>query len=126
MCDGDLLDWVMLHGNGHHLHAAHHFTEGTGEGGTYLASRADAKAVLVNELAEWDEESLARLLGVLVTPLQVNQQLLHARPVAFRPVLSAAQCFFRLVLVRHVAEARPDVRRPHRAHAECQELLRPA
>ncbi|MPC08157.1 hypothetical protein E2C01_000734 [Portunus trituberculatus] len=121
--DDDLLDWVMVHGSAHHIHAAHHLAEGTGEGGACLTSRADAKAVLVNELAEWDEESLARLLAVLVIPLQVSQQLLHAPSVAFRPVFSAAQRFFRPALVRHVTEARPDVRWSHRAHAECQELL---
>ena len=124
--DGDLTDRIMLYGGDHHLHSIHHLTEGTMKGGSRIASRADAKAMLVHKLAEWNEEAIAWFLLVVVSPLQVSQQLLRARSVTLTPVLLATQCFLRPALVRYVAEARPNIRWSHCAHAERQKLLCPA
>lgn len=73
MSNGDLSDRVMLHGSSHHLHTGHHLAERTVKGASRFASRTDAKAMLVDHLAEWDEESCARFLAVTLSPLQVSQ-----------------------------------------------------
>lgn len=124
--DRDLSNWMMPDSRQHHLHTGHHLAEGTVEGASRLAYRADAKAVLVDKFAEWDEESCSRLTSVLVPPLQVRHQLLCALDSVLSHVLLAAECLLGLALVRHVAEGRSNVRRPHRAHAEGKELLRAA
>lgn len=121
--DRDISNWMMPDSRQHHLHAGHHLAEGTVEGASRPAFRADAKAVLVDEFAEWDEESRSRLTSVLVPPLQVRHQLLGALFSALSHVLLAAERFLGVALVRHVAEGRSNVRRPHRAHAQGKELL---
>lgn len=121
--DRDLGNRMMPHRRHHHLHAGHHLAEGAVKGASRLAFCADAKAVLVDVFAEWDEESWPRLTAVLVPPLQVNYQLLCSCFSALSDVLLAAERLLGLALVSHVTEGRSDVRRTHRTHAEGKELL---
>lgn len=123
MGDSDIGEWLMPDSRHHHLQAGHHLAKGAVEGSSWLAFRADAKAVLVDEFAERDEEPHSRLTAVLVPPLQVRHQLPLAQTAALSHVLLAAQRFLGLALVRHVAECRSNVRRPNRAHAEGLKLL---